>query len=145
VRKRWAGIEVEVGLYEEQAKLLNAPFYKHSRTGVPWVIVKWAQSIDGKLAWKHPPAEGNWISNEESRADVHRLRKRTQAILTGVDTVIADNPHLTVRIPETPITRPPVRVVIDSQLRTPWDCHLITVHDAPTMLSLSLKKTATAT
>ncbi len=131
---RRAGIDVEIGLCREQAEQLNAPFYKHARTGLPWVIVKWAQSIDGKLAWTNPPKEGNWISNEKSRADVHRLRKRTQAILTGVDTVMADNPRLTVRIPGQTIDRPPLRVILDSQLRTPWDCHLITVHDAPTAI-----------
>lgn len=129
-----AGIEIEVGLCREEAEQLNAPFYKHARTGLPWVIVKWAQSIDGKLAWTNPPKNGNWISNEQSRADVQRLRKRTQAILTGVDTVIADNPRLTVRIPGETIDRPPMRVVIDSQLRTPWDCRLITIHEAPTII-----------
>ena len=98
------------------------------------MIVKWAQSIDGKLAWTNPPKNGNWISNELSRADVQQLRKRTQAILTGVDTVIADNPRLTVRIPGETNDRPPLRVVIDSQLRTPWDCRLITIHEAPTII-----------
>ncbi len=129
-----AGIDVEVGVCRDQAEALNAPFYKHARTGLPWVIVKWAQSIDGKLGWQNPPAGGNWISNEQSRADVHRLRKKTQAILTGVDTVIADNPKLTVRIEGKTIDRPPLRVIVDSHLRTPWDCHLITVHDAPTVI-----------
>ena len=129
-----AGIEVEVGLCADEAKQLNAPFYKHARTGLPWVIVKWAQSIDGKLAWINPPKDGNWISNEQSRADVHQLRKRTQAILTGVDTVIADNPLLTVRIEGETIDRPPLRIVIDSQLRIPWDCRLITIHEAPTVI-----------
>lgn len=129
-----AGIAVEVGLCRKEAEKLNAPFYKHSRTGLPWVVVKWAQSIDGKLAWTNPPAAGNWISNEQSRADVHRLRKRVQAILTGIDTVIADNPKLTVRIEGETIDRPAVRVVVDSQLRMPWDCNLITVPDAPTVV-----------
>ncbi|MEN8126750.1 MAG: bifunctional diaminohydroxyphosphoribosylaminopyrimidine deaminase/5-amino-6-(5-phosphoribosylamino)uracil reductase RibD [Planctomycetota bacterium] len=127
-----AGIEVEIGLCRDEAEKLNAPFYKHARTGLPWVVVKWAQRKDGYLAWKHPPAEGNWISNEQSRADVHRLRKRMGAILTGVDTVIADNPKLTVRIEGETIERPPLRVVVDSQLRMPWDCNLITVPEAPT-------------
>ena len=84
--------------------------------------------------WTNPPAEGNWISNEQSRNDVHRLRKRVQAILTGIDTVIADNPKLTVRIEGETIERPPVRVVVDSKLRMPWDCNLITVPDAPTIV-----------
>ena len=129
-----AGIDVEVGLCREQAELLNAPFYKHARTGLPWVIVKWAQSIDGKLGWINPPAEGNWISNKKSRADVHRLRKKVQGILTGIDTVIADNPKLTVRIDGETADRPPLRIVLDSKLRMPWDCNLITVPDAPTLI-----------
>ncbi|MHC4951458.1 MAG: bifunctional diaminohydroxyphosphoribosylaminopyrimidine deaminase/5-amino-6-(5-phosphoribosylamino)uracil reductase RibD [Planctomycetota bacterium] len=137
------GIEVEVGVYREEAEKLNAPFYKHARTALPWVIVKWAQSIDGKLAWTNPPAEGNWISNEQSRADVHQLRKKTQAILTGIDTVIADNPKLTVRIEGETIARPPVRVVVDSQLRMPWDCQLITIPDAPTMVVTTKQTTQT--
>jgi diaminohydroxyphosphoribosylaminopyrimidine deaminase/5-amino-6-(5-phosphoribosylamino)uracil reductase len=87
-----AGIEVKIGLCRNESEKLNAPFYKHAQTGLPWVVVKWAQSKDGFLARKNADTEGNWISNEQSRADVHRLRKRMQAILTGVDTVIADNP-----------------------------------------------------
>jgi diaminohydroxyphosphoribosylaminopyrimidine deaminase/5-amino-6-(5-phosphoribosylamino)uracil reductase len=90
--------------------------------------------MDGKLGWTNPPAVGNWISNEQSRADVHRLRKRVQAILTGIDTILTDNPRLTVRIDGHPIDRPPVRVVVDSKLRMPWDCHLITVPEAPTVV-----------
>ena len=130
-----ADIDVEVGLCRIEAEKLNAPFYKHGRTGLPWVVVKWAQSLDGKLGWTNPPADGNWISNEQSRADVHRLRKRVQAILTGIDTVLADNPRLTVRIAGRPIEHPPVRVVVDSQLRMPWDCNLITVPEAPTIVA----------
>ncbi|MHC5156909.1 MAG: bifunctional diaminohydroxyphosphoribosylaminopyrimidine deaminase/5-amino-6-(5-phosphoribosylamino)uracil reductase RibD, partial [Planctomycetota bacterium] len=129
-----AGIKVEVGLCRDEAEKLNAPFYKHARTGLPWVIVKWAQSKDGYLARKNAEVEGNWISNEQSRADVHKLRKRTQAILTGIDTVIADNPKLTVRIEAEAIDRPPLRVVVDSQLRIPPDCHLVMVPDAPTVV-----------
>jgi len=129
-----AGIEVEVGVCRDKAEKLNAPFYKHVRTGMPWVIVKWAQSLDGKLAWINPPADTHWISNEQSRADVHRLRKQMGAVLTGVDTVIDDNPKLTVRIDGKVVDRPPLRVVVDSHLRMPWDCNLITIPDAPTVI-----------
>lgn len=129
-----AGLTVHLGLLQKQAEQLNAPFFKHARTGRPWVILKWAQSIDGKLAWKNPPADNPWISNEKSRQDVQRLRRRVQGILTGIDTVIADNPKLTVRLEGQPITRPPLRIVLDSKLRMPWDCRLITVPDAPTLI-----------
>lgn len=140
---REAGIEVDIGLSRDEAEQMNAPFYKHSRTGLPWVIVKWAQSIDGKLAWKQPPAGENWISNDQSRADVHRLRKKVQGILTGIDTVLADNPRLTVRIPNVNIDRPPLRIVLDSSLRVPWDCHLMTTTEAPTLI-VTTQQTAQA-
>ncbi len=129
-----AGIEVQTGICRRDAETLNAPFYKHARTGRPWVILKWAQSIDGKLAWKNPPVEGPWISNTQSRQDVHRLRKKVQAILTGISTVLADNPRLTVRIDGHTAQRPPLRVVLDSRLKLPWDCRLITVPEAPTLI-----------
>jgi len=132
-----AGIEVVVGVCESEAKRLNAPFFKHAKTGLPWVIAKWAQSIDGRLSWQNPPLHGHWISNEKSRLDGRILRKRTQAILVGVNTIISDNPRLTIRIPETIIDRPPLRVVLDTHLRMPWDSHLITTPEAPTLIVTS--------
>jgi len=140
---KWAGIDVEVGVCRDEAEAINAPFYKHARTGLPWVIVKWAQSIDGKLARRNAPREGNWISNQKSRDDVHRLRKKVQGILTGIDTVIADNPKLTVRIDGVKIDRPPLRIVLDSKLRMPWDCRLITVPDAPTLIVTTVQTAQT--
>lgn len=134
---RQAGIDVTVGICEAQARRLNAPFFKFAKTARPWVIAKWAQSIDGKLAWRNPPAEGNWISGAQSRQDVHQLRKRCQAILVGVNTVITDNPRLTVRIPGQSIERQPLRVVLDTHLRTPLDCHLTTTTEAPTLIITS--------
>jgi diaminohydroxyphosphoribosylaminopyrimidine deaminase/5-amino-6-(5-phosphoribosylamino)uracil reductase len=140
---RRAGIEVVVGVCEAQARRLNAPFFKFAKTARPWVIAKWAQSIDGKLAWQNPPVQGYWISNEKSRLDSHILRKRTQAILVGVETIISDNPRLTIRIPDTVIVRPPLRVVLDTHLRMPWDSYLITTPEAPTLIVTS-KHTAQA-
>lgn len=129
-----AGIETHCGLLASQAEALNAPFFKFHRTGMPYVYLKWAQSLDGKLAWKNPSAVRRWISNPASRADVHRLRSRVQAILTGIGTVLADNPQLTVRLADQPPIRPPLRVVLDSRLRLPWDCHLISTDLAPTLV-----------
>lgn len=134
---RQAGIDITVGVCDAQARRLNAPFFKLAKTGRPWVIAKWAQSIDSKLAWHNPPAEGNWISGPPSRQDVHQLRKRCQAILVGVNTVLADNPRLTIRIPGHAVERPPLRVVLDTHLRTPLDCHLTTTTKAPTMIATS--------
>jgi diaminohydroxyphosphoribosylaminopyrimidine deaminase / 5-amino-6-(5-phosphoribosylamino)uracil reductase len=135
-RLRQAGIEVVVGVCQSQALQLNAPFYKHARTGLPWVIAKWAQSIDGRLSWQNPPSQGqgHWISNEKSRLDAHVLRKRTQAILIGVNSVISDNPRLTIRIPGYTVQRPPLRAVLDTHLRMPWESHLITIPEAPTLI-----------
>ena len=112
---RRAGIAVSVGLCRHRARLLNAPFFKFVETGRPWVIVKWAQTLDGQLAFQ-PGSRRRWISNAQSRADAHELRRRVQAILVGVNTVIADNPQLT---PRPSRGRRPLRVVLDSRLRTP--------------------------
>ena len=116
-----AGIEVVTGVCEEEARLLNAPFFKFTETGRSWVVVKWAQSLDGKLAYADP-GQGQWISGQESRRDAQALRRRTQAVLVGVDTVIADNPLLT---PKPSKGRNPLRVVLDRNLRIPRTCRLL--------------------
>ena len=117
---RRAGIEVQVGLCEEQARPLNAPFFKFVTTGRPWVILKWAQSIDGKAAYKN--ATQRWISNELSRKDVQKLRRRVQAILVGINTVLADDPLLTIR---PGIKGKPLRIVLDGKLRIPMGSNLL--------------------
>jgi len=119
---RRAGIEVEVGLCETEARLSNGPFVKFTTTGRCWVTLKWAQSIDGKVAWAAQNSEQRWISNELSRKDVHKLRRRAQAILVGVNTVIADDPLLTARPSK---GKKAIRVVVDNSLRTPVDCQLV--------------------
>ena len=110
---RGAGLDVEVGLCEHYARLLNAAYIKYARTHRPYVIVKWAQSLDGKLAWK-PDSGPRWISGPLSRRDAHRLRRASQAILTGVNTILDDDPLLT---PRPPKGKSPLRVILDSQLR----------------------------
>jgi diaminohydroxyphosphoribosylaminopyrimidine deaminase / 5-amino-6-(5-phosphoribosylamino)uracil reductase len=119
---RAAGIEVEVGVCEKEAALINAPFFKFAKTNLPWVILKWAQSIDGKLTYANPAKDGQWISNEQSRKDAHDLRRRVQAILVGINTIIADDPLLT---PRPAKGRTPFRVVLDVDLRLPHDCQLL--------------------
>jgi len=144
-RLRNAGIEVETGICETQARLLNAPFIKFAATGRSWVILKWAQSIDGKVAWadKGPHFARNremeakiderrWISNELSRKDVHKLRRRVQAILVGINTVLADDPLLTARPSQAGET---TRIVLDSHLGIPLDCELLaTAKEAPVLI-----------
>jgi diaminohydroxyphosphoribosylaminopyrimidine deaminase/5-amino-6-(5-phosphoribosylamino)uracil reductase len=128
---RAAGIEVEVGLCQRQAELLNPGFIKLANSGMPWVIAKWAQSADGFLAWANRFEDGQWISNQASRADVHKLRQTAQAIVVGVDTAIADDPQLTAR----PTGRKKsLRIVLDSMLRIPVECKLLDTTEAPTLV-----------
>jgi diaminohydroxyphosphoribosylaminopyrimidine deaminase/5-amino-6-(5-phosphoribosylamino)uracil reductase len=105
-----AGIEVEVGLFESQAKALNAPYLKLVQTGMPWVIAKWAMTLDGKIASR--TGSSQWISNESSRKLVHEIRGRVDAILVGSHTAKLDNPQLTARPAG---QRSAVRVVVDSE------------------------------
>jgi diaminohydroxyphosphoribosylaminopyrimidine deaminase/5-amino-6-(5-phosphoribosylamino)uracil reductase len=105
-----AGIKVEVGLLENEAKTLNRGFIKRMQTGMPFVTSKIAMSLDGKTAMEN--GESKWITCDASRIDVHKLRRDNQAIVTGSGTVLKDNPSLTARLPESSIT--PLRVVIDS-------------------------------
>ena len=118
-----AGIRVDVGICGRQARLLNAGFLKFAETKRPWVILKWAQSLDGKLAPATDDAKGDkWISNELSRKDVHRLRRSVQGILVGINTVRADDPMLT---PRPPKGKKPVRVVLDANLQVPLTSKLL--------------------
>jgi len=119
---RNAGIEVQTGVCEAEARLLNAPFFKFAATGKTWVILKWAQSIDGKVAYADKTRERQWISGEQSRKDVHKLRRRVQAILVGINTVIADNPQLT---PRPSKGKKPARIVLDRNLKIPLTCKLL--------------------
>jgi len=130
---RKAGIEVEIGLCQQQAEILNAPFMKYARTGLCWVILKWAQSIDGKLSRAEAGKEKRWISNDKSRKDVQNLRRRVDGILVGIETVLADDPLLTARpSKEKTLTR----IVLDSRLRIPPDSQLIaTAGQAPLLIA----------
>ncbi len=129
---RRADIEVHTGICEAQAKILNAPFVKFTTTGKCWVTLKWAQSIDGKVAWADGIDDRRWISNEQSRRDAHKLRRRVQAILVGINTVIADDPLLTARPNK---GKKPARIVMDSFLRIPPDCRLLaTVDESPVII-----------
>ncbi|MFA5239140.1 MAG: bifunctional diaminohydroxyphosphoribosylaminopyrimidine deaminase/5-amino-6-(5-phosphoribosylamino)uracil reductase RibD [Phycisphaerae bacterium] len=114
-----AEVEVKTGVCKKEARLLNAPFFKSAKTKRPWIIIKWAQSRDGFLARTD---KKRWITGAESRKDVHRLRRKVQAVLVGINTVLADDPKLTAR---QGTGRQPLRVVLDSQLRIPLNCNLI--------------------
>jgi len=111
-----AGIDIASGLLEREASALNAGFLQRMRSGRPWLRLKTAASLDGRSALAS--GASRWITGEAARADVHDWRARSSAIVTGVGTVLADDPRLDVRRP-VPLARAPARVVIDSRLRTP--------------------------
>jgi diaminohydroxyphosphoribosylaminopyrimidine deaminase/5-amino-6-(5-phosphoribosylamino)uracil reductase len=110
-----AGVAVEGGVLEDESRALNPGFISRMTRGRPWVTVKLAASLDGGTAL--PGGESRWITGEAARDDVQRMRARSSAVMTGSGTVIADDPRLDVRLPGT--TRQPLRVVLDSSLRTP--------------------------
>ena len=115
-RLQAAGIEVASGLLEAQARELNRGFLSRIERGRPWLRVKLAASLDGRTAMAS--GESKWITGAAARADVQHWRARSGAILTGADTVLADDPALTVRLgPEVEVV-PPLRVVLDTQLRS---------------------------
>lgn len=111
-----AGIACEETRASMLARHISDPFVKRVNTGLPWVTAKWAQTIDGRVATRS--GESKWISNEQSRARVHRLRGRVDAVLAGIGTVVADDPMLTARGPRPPRRRA-ARVVVDTDLSTP--------------------------
>lgn len=120
-RLRGAGIEVEFSAASRAACLVGAPFAKRVTEGLPWVVAKWAQTIDGCVATR--TGESRWISNAFSRRRVHVLRGRVDAVMVGVGTVLADDPMLTAR--GVPVRRVARRVVLDSGLRTPPGARLV--------------------
>ncbi len=117
------GIEVEFvdGELAHRARLLNQPFRKHARNGLPLVVAKWAMTLDGKVATR--TGDSRWISGEASRARSHRWRAESDAVAVGIGTALADDPQLTARIEA--VARQPTRVVFDSEARLPPDSALL--------------------
>jgi diaminohydroxyphosphoribosylaminopyrimidine deaminase/5-amino-6-(5-phosphoribosylamino)uracil reductase len=124
---RAAGVRVTAGVLAAEAGALNPGFFKRMRTGLPWVWVKLAASLDGRTALAN--GASRWITGEAARADVQRFRARSSAILTGSGTVLADDPALSVRIGA--VERQPLRVVLDSTLRVSAAAR---VFDGPAMV-----------
>lgn len=118
---REAGVTVESGLMTGEAERLNAGYMKRMRTGRPWVRIKSALSLDGRTALRN--GDSKWISGIAARQDVQRWRARSSAILTGIGTVLADDPELTVRLSGP--AKQPMRVVTDSRWRTDAGCKLL--------------------
>ena len=129
-----AGIEVEVGVLEEECIKLNEVFIKYITTKRPFVVLKAAMSLDGKIATK--TGESKWISSEESRLQVHNLRSKLSGIMVGVNTVIKDNPELTSRIEG---GNDPIRIIVDSTLRIPMDSNVLQNKDNKTIIATTSK------
>jgi diaminohydroxyphosphoribosylaminopyrimidine deaminase/5-amino-6-(5-phosphoribosylamino)uracil reductase len=139
-RLRAAGIEVVVGLCESEARELNVGFFKRMTVGMPWVTVKIAASLDGRIAlWN---GVSRWITGSAAREDVQHLRARASAVLTGMGTVLADDPQLTVRSTDIDMLgRRPLRVILDSKLRTPPSARLFKAQGEVLLLTGSQSET----
>ena len=124
-----AGVPVEVGLMAEEARALNAGFLSRIERGRPWITLKLATSLDGRIATA--TGASRWITGPEARAHAHLLRARNDAILVGAGTALADDPMLTCRLPGM-ADRSPIRVVLDRRLRVPLDSALVkSARDVP--------------
>lgn len=131
-RLRGAGIRVDVGLMAREAEEAHRGFLHRMRCGRPWMRMKAAASLDGRIALAN--GESRWITGEDARRDVHALRARSCAMLTGIGTVLRDDPELTVR--HMPCTRQPRRVVIDSRLDMPATAKIL-AGEPPLILTVS--------
>ena len=122
-RLRAAGIQVDLaeGVINERARELNIGFLSRMQRGRPWLRLKIAASLDGRTALNNGTSQ--WITGEAARTDGHGFRKRASAVLTGIGTVLEDNPRLDVRLVSTPAQ--PLRVVVDSRLQTPLDARIL--------------------
>ena len=132
---RKVGTEVKVGVLEEEAKKINEAYITYITTRKPFVILKTAMSLDGKIATK--TRDSKWITNESSRKYVHKLRSEVDAILVGVETVLKDNPRLTVRMSDVRCQmsdRNPIRIVVDSGARIPLGAKILN-QEAPTIVA----------
>ncbi|MFK8030766.1 MAG: bifunctional diaminohydroxyphosphoribosylaminopyrimidine deaminase/5-amino-6-(5-phosphoribosylamino)uracil reductase RibD [Gammaproteobacteria bacterium] len=122
-RLRAAGVEVVVGVLEDQARTLHAGFITRLETGRPWVTVKIAASLDGATALAN--GQSKWITCSKARADVHRMRACSDVVVTGAGTIVADDPMLTARVDsDWPLTQPRA-VVLDSRFRSPAEAHVM--------------------
>ncbi len=115
------GIEVEVGFMEEESRSLNLGFISRMTSGLPYVRCKIAASLDGRTALNN--GKSLWITSESSRVDVQHWRAQSCVIITGIGTVLTDNPSMNVRMENT--SRQPLRVIVDSHLQTPTNCKML--------------------
>jgi diaminohydroxyphosphoribosylaminopyrimidine deaminase/5-amino-6-(5-phosphoribosylamino)uracil reductase len=138
-RLRAAGLEVTVGIGEEEARRLNEVFFHYITTKRPFVTIKTASTLDGKIA--SVTGHSRWITGEAARKQVHELRRAYDAILVGAGTVLADDPELTARHNGELYGRQPVRVILDSRLRTPLTAKVVQDSQAPTWIFITAEST----
>lgn len=129
-RLRENGIEVETGLLEKEAEAINEQFRKYILTGLPFVSMKTASTLDGRIASR--TGDSRWITNESAREYVHVLRHKHQAVMVGINTVLADDPQLTTRLPVPGLN--PIRIIADSRLQTPETAKVLLDGQAKTLL-----------
>ena len=136
-RLRAAGMEIESGVHADEARRLNAPYLKLLTKKRPWVVAKWAMTLDGKLA--AASGDSRWISGEAARSVVHALRGRCDAVVVGAGTAAADDPLLTVRLPQgASPARTPLRIVVDDRATLRLDSQLArTAHDVPVLIAVA--------
>lgn len=132
-----AGIEVIEGVLEKECLALNRVFFHHIQTGLPYVVMKYAMTLDGKIATK--TGHSRWINGEASRHRVHQDRNRYTGIMVGINTVLVDDPLLTCRVEE---GRNPIRIICDTRLCTPLDSQIVkTAAEVPTIIATCVSET----
>ena len=125
------GIETRVGVLEEECRDLNETYFKYMTTGLPLVTLKFAQTLDGRIATA--TGDSQWVSSEKFRRLAHKLRATNDAVVGGIDTILADDPQLTVRLVR---GRNPARIILDSKLRIPLDAKVVSGQEAaPTIIA----------
>lgn len=134
-RLKNAGIKVETGILEQECKYINEAYIKYITAKTPFVTLKLASTLDGKIATAS--GESKWITGETARRYAHRMRAEADAVMVGIGTVIADDPELTVRLVK---GKNPVRIVVDSRLRMPANAKILNQHNGSVIIATIKKK-----
>lgn len=133
-RLKRSGIEVKTGILENLCQSINKPYTKYIKTGMPFVTLKLGASLDGMIAT--PTGDSKWLTSDASRRYVHNIRSSTDAVMVGIGTVLKDNPLLTVRVKgRKNLKKNPIRVVVDSHLKTPLNAEVLNLEEAKTIIA----------